>query len=189
MNKKKSTMSWRELFLLIREDLIYYKRHQGFFKKMVLFLFSVNFRTVLSYRLQHFLRKRRTWIPGIRAWLAYRMQSRSGCHISSTAKIGRRFHLAHATGVVIGGEVEIGNDVCIYQNVTLGNHGDSTKEKPYPTLRDGVTIYANAVIVGGVILGENSVVAASAFVNVNVPPNHLAVGVPAKIHQLRRVAD
>src|SRR5699024_2566948 len=97
------------------------------------------------------------------------------------AKIGKNFRLAHTVGVVIGGGVIIGDNVTIYQNVTLGKKELSINGFSYPVIEDNVTIYPGSIVIGGIHLGEDSIVAANSVVLTNVPPNSLAVGSPAKI--------
>ncbi|MFC0604078.1 serine O-acetyltransferase [Winogradskyella pulchriflava] len=102
------------------------------------------------------------------------------CDISYLAKIGEKLKLVHPVGVVIG-ESEIGDNVIIFQNVTLGSDGKKGKEKSYPKIKDNAIIYSNAVILGGITIGHNAIVAASSVVNIDVPDNMVAIGVPCKI--------
>ncbi len=104
------------------------------------------------------------------------------CEISYKAEIGNNFILAHPVSIVIGAGVIIKNNVTIFQNVTLGSHGKGKlKPKKYPTIENNVTIYAGAVIIGGIKIGENSVVGANTVVNTDVPSNSIAIGNPCKI--------
>ena len=103
------------------------------------------------------------------------------CDISFLSTIGNRLKLAHPIGVVIGADVVLGNNITIFQNVTLGSDGKRGKEKTYPVIEDNVVIYAGSIIVGKVRIGKNAVVGAKTLVNIDVPPNSLAVGSPCKI--------
>jgi serine O-acetyltransferase len=104
----------------------------------------------------------------------------TGIEIHPGATIGRRFFIDHGMGVVIGETAEIGDDVMLYQGVTLG--GTSTlRVKRHPTLRDRVTVGAGAKIIGGIEVGENARVGAGSVVVTNVPPNATVVGVPGHI--------
>jgi serine O-acetyltransferase len=95
------------------------------------------------------------------------------------AKIGRNFFIDHGF-TVIGETAEIGDDVMLYQGVTLG--GTSTRRvKRHPTLRDNVVVGAGAKIIGGIEVGENARVGAGSVVVTNVPPNATVVGVPGHI--------
>jgi len=92
-----------------------------------------------------------------------------------------RFRLAHPIGVVIGVDVIVGNNVTTFQIVTLGSSGKVGEEKSYPTIEDNVIIYADSIVVGKDRIGENSVIGSKTLVNIDVPPNSLAVGIPCKI--------
>jgi serine O-acetyltransferase len=104
----------------------------------------------------------------------------TGIEIHPGAKIGRRFFIDHGMGVVIGETAEIGDDVLIYQGVTLG--GTSlTKEKRHPTIEDQVMISAGAAIIGPVTIGRGSRIGAGAVVVSSAPPYSTIVGIPGKI--------
>jgi len=104
----------------------------------------------------------------------------TGADIHPGARIGYNFFIDHATGVVIGETSEIGNNVSIFQGVTLG--GVSTeKKKRHPTIGDNVVIGADATILGPIMIGDNVRVGAGSVVVKDVPPNCTVVGVPAKI--------
>ncbi|WP_160133434.1 serine O-acetyltransferase EpsC [Halococcus salsus] len=104
----------------------------------------------------------------------------TGVEIHPGADIGRRCFIDHGAGVVVGETTDIGDDVMLYQGVTLG--GDSlADEKRHPTLEDGATIGANATLLGPIVIGENASVGAGSVVLESVPPNCTAVGNPAKL--------
>lgn len=104
----------------------------------------------------------------------------TGADIHPGATIGKNFFIDHATGVVIGETSEIGDNVSIYQGVTLG--GVSTeKKKRHPTIGNNVVIGAGATILGPITIGDNVRVGAGSVVVKSVPPNSTVVGVPAKI--------
>jgi serine O-acetyltransferase len=103
----------------------------------------------------------------------------TGVDIHPGATIGRRLFIDHATGVVIG-ETTVGDDVTMYQGVTLGGTGKQ-HGKRHPTICDGVFIGNNANILGNITVGENSRVGAGSVVLSDVPPNSTVVGVPAHI--------
>ena len=89
--------------------------------------------------------------------------------------------LPHPIGIVIGDGVVVKDDVMIFQHVTLGSHGKNKKEMQYPTVESGVIIYPGVKIIGGVTIGENAIIGANSVVNIDVPANSTAVGVPCKI--------
>ena len=104
----------------------------------------------------------------------------TGVDIHPGAQLGRRLFIDHATGVVIGETAIVGNDVTMYQGVTLGGTGKG-HGKRHPTICDGVFIGNNANVLGNITVGENSRVGAGSVVLTDVPPNSTVVGVPAHI--------
>lgn len=104
----------------------------------------------------------------------------TGIEIHPGAKIGRRFFIDHGTGIVIGETTVIGDDVTIYQGVTLGGTGKDTGKR-HPTIGNHVLIGAGAKILGPLTIGDNTNVAAGAVVLDNIPENSTAVGVPARV--------
>ena len=138
--------------------------------------------------------------PGLHAVWAHRLSSRcggricgwwrgllsqiarfcTGIEIHPGAQIGRRVFIDHGAGVVIGETAIVGDDVTLYQGVTLGGTGHE-RGKRHPTLRDGVFVGSNAQVLGNICIGENSRVGAGSVVLRDVPPNSTVVGVPAHI--------
>jgi serine O-acetyltransferase len=110
---------------------------------------------------------------------------RTGIEIHPGATIGRRFVIDHGMGVVIGETAEIGDDVLIYQGVTLGGTGKDTGKR-HPTIGNNVLIGSGAKVLGPFTVGDNSRIASGAVVLSAVPPDSTAVGVPARIV---RIAD
>ena len=104
----------------------------------------------------------------------------TGIEIHPGAVIGRRLFIDHGMGIVIGETCEIGDDVTIYQGVTLGGTGKE-KGKRHPTLRDNVLVATGAKVLGSIIIGENSKVGAGSVVLKDVPPDSTVVGVPGKV--------
>ncbi len=121
-------------------------------------------------------------------WVSQRAVRKTGIEIHPGAKIGRRLVIDHGTGVVIGETTEIGDDVLIYQGVTLGGTGKDTGKR-HPTIGNNVMISAGAKVLGPFKIGDHSRVAAGAVVLEEVPPNSTVVGVPARVVKLdgRRV--
>ncbi|WP_100334347.1 serine O-acetyltransferase [Bacillus alkalisoli] len=104
----------------------------------------------------------------------------TGIEIHPGAKIGRKFFIDHGMGVVIGETCEIGDNVTVYQGVTLGGTGKE-KGKRHPTLQDNALIAAGAKVLGNITIGENSKVGAGSVVLKDVPNNSTVVGIPGKI--------
>lgn len=143
-------------------------------------LFSPGLHAIKLHRIAHklYLKKRYKTARAIN----YFSRILTGADIHPGAKIGKNFFIDHATGVVIGETAEIGDNVSIYQGVTLG--GVSTeKKKRHPTIGNNVVIGAGATILGPITIGDNVRVGAGSVVIKSVPPNSTVVGVPAKIVQ------
>ncbi|WP_104118519.1 serine O-acetyltransferase EpsC [Arthrobacter sp. B1805] len=102
----------------------------------------------------------------------------TGVEIHPAATIGRRFFIDHGMGIVIGGTAEIGDDVMLYQGVTLGGRS-LEKIKRHPTIGDRVTIGAGAKVLGPITIGAGSAVGANAVVVKDTPPDSIVTGIPA----------
>ena len=137
---------------------------------------------VWAYRIHHWL-----WLRGFRLVariLSQQTRFLTGVEIHPGAVLGRRLLIDHGMGVVIGETAVVGNDVTLYQGVTLGGTGsdsDSRRRKRHPTLCDCVFVGNNANVLGDITIGANSRVGAGSVVLKDVPPNSTVVGVPAHI--------
>ena len=133
---------------------------------------------ILSHRWAHWL-----WKKNFKTLARFQSQWTrfcTGIEIHPGATIGRRFFIDHGMGVVIGETAEIGDDVLIYHQVTLG--GTSLeKEKRHPTVGNDVLIGMGAKLIGAITIGDHARIGANAVVTRDVPPNSTAVGIPAKI--------
>lgn len=133
------------------------------------------FFTIVIHRIAYFFWN--TGVPVFPRVLSEYAHSKTGIDIHPAAKIGERFFIDHGTGVVIGETAEIGNDVKIYQGVTLGALSvskDKAEQKRHPTIEDGVIIYANATILGGkTIVGKGSVIGGNVWLTESVPSQTL----------------
>ena len=116
----------------------------------------------------------------------------TGIDIHPGAKLGRRFFIDHGTGVVIGETTEIGDNVKVYQGVTLGAlapaYGQMLRgEKRHPTIEDDVVIYAGATILGGdTVIGRGSVIGGNVFITASVPPNNQVTQEPGRLKYRER---
>ncbi|MFA4966620.1 MAG: serine O-acetyltransferase [Candidatus Margulisiibacteriota bacterium] len=133
---------------------------------------------VWIHRLNHLLYK--IYIPVIPRLISQIMRLLTLIEIHPGAQIGKGFFIDHGNGVVIGETTIIGDDVTIYQGVTLGGTGKE-HGKRHPTIGNNVVIGAHAIILGNIIIGENSRVGAGAVVTKPVPKNSTVVGNPARI--------
>ena len=113
-------------------------------------------------------------------WISQRAVRKTGIEIHPAAVIGRRFFIDHGMGVVIGETTVIGDDVTLYQGVTLGGTGKDVGKR-HPTIGNGVMIGAGAKVLGPFTVGDGSQIAAGAVVLTEIPPNCTAVGVPAQV--------
>lgn len=113
-------------------------------------------------------------------YISQRAVHKTGIEIHPGATLGRRVFIDHGTGVVIGETAVVGDDVTIYQGVTLGGTGKDTGKR-HPTIESGVMIGAGAKVLGPFTVGANSRIAAGAVVLHEIPPESTAVGVPARV--------
>ncbi len=141
------------------------------------------FHVLLAHRIAHKLLK---WgVPFIPRLISQIARFLTGIEIHPGATIGKRFFIDHGMGVVIGETTVIGDDVLIYQGVTLGGIGHSTGKR-HPTLGDFVTVGAGAKILGNITIGNHSRIGASSVVIKDVPENCTVVGIPGRIVKERK---
>lgn len=133
---------------------------------------------LVVYRVAHFFYKMRFFI--LARLLSQFSRFTTGIEIHPGAKIGRRFFIDHGMGVVIGETAVIGDDVLLYQGVTLGGTG-LEKGKRHPTIGNNVVIGTGAKVLGNITIGDNSYIGANAVVIKDVPANSTVVGVPGRI--------
>ncbi|MCA9547708.1 MAG: serine acetyltransferase, partial [Myxococcales bacterium] len=131
------------------------------------------FEAITVHRIAHWLYDAE--VPYIPRAMAEHAHMRTGIDLHPGARIGQRFFIDHGTGVVIGETTEIGDDVKIYQGVTLGAlsvHRRFAGAKRHPTLEDGVVIYAGATVLGGeTVIGRNAVIGGNVWLTASVPPD------------------
>lgn len=146
--------------------------------KLEIFLTYAGPRALRWYRCARFFYKIKFKL--LARMISNRARMLTGIEIHPAAKIGKGVFIDHGTGVVIGETAEVGENVIIYQGVTLGGTGKD-KGKRHPTIKENVKIYAGAKVLGNIVVGENSIIGAQAVVLKDVPPNCTVVGVPAKV--------
>ena len=129
-------------------------------------------------------------MPFIARAISQRSAHKTGIEIHPGATIGRRVVIDHGHGIVIGETAEVGDDVMIYQGVTLGGTGKDIGKR-HPTIESGVMIGAGAKVLGPITVGKNAKVAAGAVVVRDVEPNSTVVGVPGEVVRIdgERVDD
>jgi serine O-acetyltransferase len=149
-------------------------------------------RAIAIHRIAHELQRLDvTILPRMMSEHAHQL---TGIDIHPGARIGRRFFVDHGTGLVIGETTEIGNDVRIYQGVTLGalslRDSESLRgRKRHPTIEDDVTIYAGAKIFGDTVIGRGSVIGANVWLTQSIPPGSRVVVVPPRHEVSTRPVD
>jgi serine O-acetyltransferase len=163
----------------IREDIAsVQERDPAARSRLEVFLCYPGLWAVWMHRISSALWRARLYLPA--RILSQFARFLTGVDIHPGASLGRRLFIDHATGVVIGQTAIVGNDVTLYQGVTLGGTG-KVHGKRHPTVCDGVFIGNNANVLGNITVGENSRVGAGSVVLSDVPPNSTVVGVPAHI--------
>ena len=166
-------------FTLIKEDFLNVKRNDpALHSTFELFFNYPGLWALLFHRIAHWLYKKGLrFIPRFISAIGLFLTT---IDIHPAATLGRRVFIDHGVGVVIGETAILGNDVIVYQQVTLGGVSTS-KGKRHPTLENGVVIGAGAKILGNITIGENSKVGANSVVVKDVPADSTAVGIPARV--------
>ncbi len=164
---------------LIREDVVtVLERDPAAKSRLEVFLCYSGLHAVWFYRINHWL-----WNHGfflLARWLSQVARFLTGIEIHPGAKIGRRLFIDHGLGVVIGETAIVGNDVTLYQGVTLGGTGKE-HGKRHPTIEDEVVIGGGAKVLGNITIGRNCRIGAGSVVLRSVPENSTVVGVPGHI--------
>ena len=137
-----------------------------------------SFKAILCYRLAHKLYLKKHYF--LARWISQRTVRKTGIEIHPGAAIGKGLFIDHGNGVIIGETAVIGDNVTLYQGVTLGGTGKE-KGKRHPTVKDNVMISAGAKVIGSFTVGENSKIGAGSVVVNEVPPNCTVVGIPGRV--------
>lgn len=171
------------MFKRIKEDIRAVKeRDPAARSSLEIFLLYPGVKAIRMYRRAHWFYLHD--MKFIARFISQRAVRKTGIEIHPGATIGRRLVIDHGTGIVIGETAEIGNDVLIYQGVTLGGTGKDTGKR-HPTIGNNVMISSGAKVLGPFKVGDNSRIAAGAVVLEEVPPDCTVVGVPARIVRRR----
>lgn len=162
---------------MIRDAIEVVKRKDPAIKgTMEVFLYS-SFWATISHRIAHSLYKKHHYF--LARFVSQLSRFLTGIEIHPGAVIGKGFFIDHGMGVVIGETCEIGDNVLLYQGVTLGGTGKGTGKR-HPTVGNNVMIGSGAKILGPVVIGANCKIGAGSVVLNDIPPNSTAVGVPAR---------
>lgn len=169
----------------IREEVRVIKERDPAIHSSMEVLLYPSFKVMMHYRIAHRLYKK-----GHYFWARYVSQRgarKTGIEIHPGAKIGNGFFIDHGNGVIIGETAIIGDNVTLYQGVTLGGTGKE-HGKRHPTIGNNVMISAGAKVLGSFTIGDNSKIGAGSVVLSEVPPNSTVVGVPGRVVKRNNVA-
>ena len=170
------------MFDRIREDIQAVKdRDPAARNSLEIFFLYPGVKALRMYRRAHFYYKHKLYF--LARYVSQRAARKTGIEIHPGATIGRRLVIDHGTGVVIGETAEIGDDVLIYQGVTLGGTGKDVGKR-HPTIGNNVMICSGAKVLGPFKVGDNARIASGAVVLDEVPEGATVVGVPAKVVRL-----
>jgi serine O-acetyltransferase len=174
------------IFKRLKEDIdSFIARDPAARSRLEVALLYPGFHAIQAYRLSHWLWKHD--LRFIARLISQAARFFTGIEIHPGAKVGRRFFIDHGDGVVIGETSEIGDDVTLYQIVTLGGTSPSVdshkqvNQKRHPTLEDGVIVGSGAQVLGPITVGKDARIGANAVVTRDVPSGVTAVGIPARV--------
>jgi serine O-acetyltransferase len=148
---------------------------KGFFEVLLLYQ---GLHAIIAHDIAYFLYKLKLFF--LARLISQISRHFTGIEIHPGAKIGKRLFIDHGMGVVIGETAVVGDDVLLYQGVTLGGTG-LEKGKRHPTIGNNVVVGTGAKVLGNITIGESSYIGANAVVIKDVPPNSTVVGVPGRI--------
>lgn len=167
------------MFDRFKEDIACFReRDPASHSAIEIVLLYPGFKAIRKYRKAHWFFNHKMYF--IARAISQSASRRTGIEIHPGAQIGRRFFIDHGTGIVIGETTVIGDDVTIYQGVTLGGTGKDVGKR-HPTIGNHVMIGSGAKVLGPITVGSNTNIAAGAVVIDNIPENATAVGVPARV--------
>lgn len=169
----------------IREEIrVIKERDPAIHSSMEVFLYP-SFKVMMHYRLAHKLYRKKHYF-----WarlVSQRGARKTGIEIHPGAQIGKGFFIDHGNGVIIGETTIVGDNVTLYQGVTLGGTGKE-QGKRHPTIGNNVMISAGAKVLGSFTIGDNSKIGAGSVVLEEVPPNSTVVGVPGRVVKRNNVS-
>lgn len=172
-------MSIMGIFKRMKEDMdVVFEQDPAARTYFEVFLTYSGLHAVWNHRIAHWFYKRKMFF--IARAISQLSRFFTGIEIHPGAVIGRRFFIDHGMGVVIGETCEIGDDVTIYQGVTLGGTGHE-KGKRHPTIKNNALIATGAKVLGAITVGENSNVGGGSVVLKDVPDNSTVVGIPGRV--------
>ena len=162
----------------IKEEIKVVKERDPAIKSDIEVLLYPSFKVMLHYRIAHKLYLKKHYC--LARWVSQRGVRKTGIEIHPGATIGKGLFIDHGSGVIIGETAILGDNITLYQGVTLGGTGKE-QGKRHPTLEDNVMVSAGAKVIGSFTIGKNSKIGAGSVVIEEVPPNCTVVGVPGRI--------
>jgi len=163
---------------LKKEIQVVFERDPAARSAAEILLLYPGFHAIIFHRLAHFLYNSKFYF--LARMVSHISRFITGIEIHPGAKIGKGFFIDHGSGIVIGETAEIGDNVTLYQGVTLGGSGKE-KGKRHPTIGNNVTISAGAKVLGSFTVGDHAKIGGGSVVVKAVPPNCTVVGVPGRI--------
>ncbi|RKY39961.1 MAG: serine O-acetyltransferase [Candidatus Omnitrophota bacterium] len=165
--------------LFFKEDIeVVFERDPAARSRLEVILTYPGLHAIVLYRLAHYLYRKN--VPLLPRFISHLSRFLTGIEIHPAARIGKRFFIDHGMGIVIGETTVIGDNVSLYQGVTLGGTGKE-KGKRHPTIGNNVVVSAGAKILGNITIGDNVNIGANAVVIRSVPSNCTVVGVPGRM--------
>ena len=162
----------------IKEEMqVIKERDPAMHSNMEVFLYP-SFKAIIYYRIAHKLYEGKHYFWA--RWVSQKGARKTGIEIHPGAQIGKGLFIDHGNGVIIGETAIVGDNVTLYQGVTLGGTGKE-HGKRHPTLCNNVMVSAGAKVLGSFTIGENSKIGAGSVVLEEVPPNSTVVGVPGRV--------
>ena len=166
------------LISYVKEEMqVIMERDAAIKTPMEVFLYP-SFKAIMRHRVAHWLYEHKCFF--LARWYSQRTVRKTGIEIHPGATIGKGLFIDHGNGVIIGETTIIGDNVTLYQGVTLGGTGKE-QGKRHPTIGNNVMISAGAKVLGSFTVGENSKIGAGSVVLSEVPPNCTVVGVPGRV--------
>lgn len=162
----------------VRDEIAVIRQRDPAIHSAMEVLLYPSFKVMLHYRLAHKLYNGRHYF--LARWVSQRGVRKTGIEIHPGAQIGKGFFIDHGNGVIIGETAIIGDNVTLYQGVTLGGTGKE-HGKRHPTIGNNVMISAGAKVLGSFKIGDNSKIGAGSVVLEEVPPGSTVVGVPGRV--------
>ncbi len=162
----------------IKEEIAVIRERDPAIKSSIEVLLYPSFKAILHYRLAHRYYVKKKYFRA--RYISQRAVRKTGIEIHPGATIGKGLFIDHGSGVIIGETAVLGDNITLYQGVTLGGTGKE-QGKRHPTLEDNVMVSAGAKVIGSFTVGKNSKIGAGSVVVKEVPPNCTVVGVPGRI--------